>query len=82
MNYTKEELRETIERCEEKVSKVINGFGTQNVSSSSEFKEITCTICLDIIVGCRKAGCGHIFCQICIEEWLLRKKVRFDYFSY
>jgi hypothetical protein len=41
----------------------------------NEYKEITCTICLEIIVGCRKAGCGHIFCQMCIEEWLLRKKV-------
>ena len=39
------------------------------------FKEFTCSICLDLIVGCRSLSCGHSFCDECISNWLLRERV-------
>jgi hypothetical protein len=37
--------------------------------------DLTCSICIDYIIGCKIAICGHSFCEYCIQEWLLRKKV-------
>ena len=41
-------------------------------------EDVNCSICLDYIIGCRIAFCGHTFCNICITEWLVRKKVKFN----
>ena len=35
---------------------------------------LTCSICMDYIISCRTALCGHSFCEICINEALIRKK--------
>ena len=35
---------------------------------------LQCNICLDFIVSCRTAVCGHSFCEECITECLLRRK--------
>ena len=35
---------------------------------------LQCSICMDFILNCRTAVCGHSFCHVCIEESLLRKK--------
>ena len=37
-------------------------------------ESLQCNICLDFIVSCRTAVCGHSFCEECITECLLRKK--------
>ena len=39
-----------------------------------EVDGLTCCICMDFIVNCRTAVCGHSFCQECITESLIRKK--------
>jgi hypothetical protein len=44
---------------------------TQNFSKSDSLQ---CSICMDYIVSCRTAVCGHSFCEYCITECLLRKK--------
>ena len=36
--------------------------------------ELNCSICMDYIVSCRTAICGHSFCEQCINESLIRKK--------
>lgn len=36
--------------------------------------ELNCSICMDYIVSCRTAICGHSFCEECINESLIRKK--------
>lgn len=35
---------------------------------------LTCAICMDFIINCRTAVCGHSFCEECIHESLIRKK--------
>lgn len=37
-------------------------------------QELNCSICMDYIVNCRTAICGHSFCEVCINESLIRKK--------
>jgi hypothetical protein len=46
-------------------------------NSLKNIEEITCSICLDYIIGCKIAICGHSFCDFCISECLIRKKVSF-----
>lgn len=35
---------------------------------------MTCSICMDSIISCRIAVCGHSYCHQCIAECLIRKK--------
>mmetsp|Transcript_16679 Transcript_16679/g.11827 ORF Transcript_16679/g.11827 Transcript_16679/m.11827 type:complete len:93 (+) Transcript_16679:407-685(+) len=35
---------------------------------------LTCSVCMDYILSCRTAVCGHSFCEECITEVLIRKK--------
>ena len=43
-------------------------------NSQSVDNVLTCSICMDYIVSCKTAICGHSFCEICIHEALIRKK--------
>jgi len=36
--------------------------------------ELNCPICMDYIVSCRTAICGHSFCETCINESLIHRK--------
>ena len=36
--------------------------------------ELNCPICMDYIVSCRTAVCGHSFCEACINESLIHRK--------
>lgn len=36
--------------------------------------ELNCPICMDYIVSCRTAICGHSFCEACINESLIHRK--------
>lgn len=40
----------------------------------SKVEPLTCPICMDLIINCRIAICGHSFCHWCISECLVRKK--------
>jgi hypothetical protein len=40
----------------------------------SSVESLQCSICMDLIVSCRTAVCGHSFCEECITESLLRKR--------
>ena len=40
----------------------------------TNFNSLRCTICLELILNCRTAICGHSFCEVCIAESLLRKR--------
>ena len=46
----------------------------QDNGISGHMDSITCAICMDFIVNCRTAVCGHSFCAECIQESLIRKK--------
>ncbi len=48
-------------------------------NSIKNIDEMTCSICLDYIIGCKIATCGHSFCDYCLSEWLIRKKVSIKY---
>lgn len=37
-------------------------------------KSMYCPICMELIMSCRVAVCGHTFCHQCITECLIRKK--------
>jgi len=43
-------------------------------ASMKKIEGLTCPICMDIIISCRIAICGHSFCHQCISECLVRKK--------
>ena len=36
--------------------------------------ELNCPICMDYIVVCRTAVCGHSFCEKCLHESLIHRK--------
>ena len=44
------------------------------MSSFKKVEGLTCPICMDFIIGCRIAVCGHSFCHQCISECLIRRK--------
>lgn len=37
-------------------------------------EELNCPICMDHIISCRTAVCGHSFCEVCINESLIHRK--------
>lgn len=37
-------------------------------------EELNCPICMDYIVSCRTAICGHSFCEMCISESMIHRK--------
>ena len=48
------------------------------INAFKNLEDVNCSICLDCIIGCRVAACGHTFCNNCLTECLIRKKVKFD----
>ncbi|VEL17123.1 unnamed protein product [Protopolystoma xenopodis] len=37
-------------------------------------KELVCSICTEIIIHISSLDCGHVFCRVCIEKWMVLKK--------
>lgn len=35
---------------------------------------LQCSICMDLIISCKTAVCGHSFCEECLSESLLRRR--------
>lgn len=44
------------------------------IQSMRQTEGLICPICMDMIISCRIAICGHSFCHQCISECMLRKK--------
>ena len=42
--------------------------------SFGNIEELNCPICMDYIMSCRTAICGHSFCEVCISESLIHRK--------
>ena len=54
-----------------------NKINNQKKASNSSMRKVeglTCPICMDYIISCRIAICGHSFCHNCIAECMVRKK--------
>jgi len=57
--------------------KTSNKFVCFRLGLDQSFKsvdELNCPICMDYIVSCRTAICGHSFCETCINESLIHRK--------
>jgi hypothetical protein len=39
------------------------------------FKNLVCPLCLNMMYKCTTAACGHSFCEKCLDEYLIIKKV-------
>ena len=39
------------------------------------FKNSMCPLCLNVMYKCTTAACGHSFCERCLDEYLIIKKV-------
>jgi len=39
------------------------------------FKNLMCPLCLNVMYKCTTAACGHSFCERCLDEYLIIKKV-------
>lgn len=69
MEETKNEMR-TVKRG--KSLRNLISIGLEQ--SFAQLDGLMCSICMDYIVSCRTAVCGHSFCEECIHECLIRKK--------
>ena len=46
----------------------------KSLTFSKGVDELNCSICMDYVINCRTAVCGHSFCEICISESLIHRK--------
>ena len=44
-------------------------------SSEKSFYKFLCPLCLKLIFRCVTTVCGHSFCEVCLDEYLLIKPV-------
>lgn len=35
---------------------------------------LTCAVCQDLPIAAHALGCGHLFCGLCLAEWMPRKQ--------
>jgi len=52
-----------------------------SLSNASTFHKFLCPICFKLIYRCVTTICGHSYCEACIDEYLLVKKVSQDLFE-
>jgi hypothetical protein len=46
-----------------------------NPEQSKSFHKFLCPLCLKLIFRCVTTVCGHSFCEVCLDEYLLIKQV-------
>lgn len=39
------------------------------------FKNLICPLCLNFLYKCTTTACGHSFCERCLDEYLIIRKV-------
>ena len=44
----------------------------------SGFKNLICPLCLNFLYKCTTTACGHSFCERCLDEYLIIRKVTFN----
>jgi hypothetical protein len=49
--------------------------GADNQRMLRGFKNLMCPLCLNVMYKCTTAACGHSFCERCLDEYLIIKKV-------
>lgn len=69
-----EEKKEEMKTVRRGKIKILNIFWLGLAKSFAQLDGLTCSICMDYIISCRTAVCGHSFCEECINESLIRKK--------
>ena len=42
---------------------------------NNSFKTLVCPLCFNFLYKCLTAVCGHSFCEKCLDEYLIIKKV-------
>jgi hypothetical protein len=45
------------------------------ISENQAYKELICPLCFKFIFKCVTAFCNHSFCEKCLDEYLILKKV-------
>lgn len=46
-----------------------------NISLAKGFKNLICPLCLNVIYKCTTTICGHSFCERCLDEYIILRKV-------
>jgi len=70
LNKNKREVKRLVEEAKLDMKQIKKTL----YQSFENVDELNCSICMDYIVSCRTAICGHSFCEECINESLIRKK--------
>jgi hypothetical protein len=57
-------------------SSVYSGdFGAVTDTNNIGFNNLICPLCLKFLCKCTTTACGHSFCERCIDEFLIIRKV-------
>lgn len=62
-----------VEMSENEESSLAPG-GIQQASSG--FKNLMCPLCLNVMYKSTTTACGHSFCERCLDEYLIIRKVQ------
>lgn len=54
---------------------MLDDVGSDNQRMLRGFKNLMCPLCLNVMYKCTTAACGHSFCERCLDEYLIIKKV-------
>jgi hypothetical protein len=57
------------------------GEGEEGERMLNGFKNLMCPLCLNVMYKCTTAACSHSFCERCLDEYLIIKRVRYITFS-
>jgi hypothetical protein len=49
--------------------------GLERSMDDSGFKSLICPLCMNFLYKCVTAYCGHSFCEKCLDEYLILKRV-------
>lgn len=47
-----------------------------------DINSLICSLCFNFMYKCVTTFCGHSFCEQCLDEYLILKKVRITYMHY